>query len=96
MDTNYEDFLSAYDAGDWDLIPGGGNNNPLQYSCLENSMDRGAWWAPVHGLHKELNMTEKLSLSEESNSQKVEWRLVGMGEGEDGELLFSEYGVQAL
>ena len=27
---------------------GGGNGNPLQYSCLENSMDRGAWWAIVH------------------------------------------------
>ena len=27
--------------------PGGGNSNPLQYSCLENSMDRGAWWATV-------------------------------------------------
>ena len=29
--------------------PGGGNGNPLQYSFLENSMDRGAWWATVHG-----------------------------------------------
>ena len=29
--------------------PGGGNGNPLQYSCLENPMDRGAWWATVHG-----------------------------------------------
>ena len=32
--------------------PGEGNGNPLQYSCLENSMDRGAWWA-VHGVAKE-------------------------------------------
>ena len=30
--------------------PGGGHSNPLQYSCLENSMDRGAWWATVHGV----------------------------------------------
>ena len=30
--------------------PGGGNGNPLQYSCLENPMDRGAWWAIVHGV----------------------------------------------
>ena len=30
--------------------PGGGNGNPLYYSCLENSMDRGAWWATVHGV----------------------------------------------
>ena len=29
--------------------PGGGNGNPLQYSCLDNPMDRGAWWATVHG-----------------------------------------------
>ena len=29
--------------------PGVGNGNPLQYSCLEKPMDRGAWWAPVHG-----------------------------------------------
>ena len=32
--------------------PGVGNYNPLQYSCLENSMDRGAWWATVHGATK--------------------------------------------
>ena len=43
-------------AGDMDLIPGSGrspgvgNGNPLQYSCLENSMDRGAWRAAVHGV----------------------------------------------
>ena len=30
--------------------PGEGNGNPLQYSCLENPMDRGAWWATVHGI----------------------------------------------
>ena len=30
--------------------PGKGNGNPLHYSCLENSMDRGAWWATVHGV----------------------------------------------
>ena len=32
--------------------PGVRNGNPLQYSCLENSMDRGAWWATVHGATK--------------------------------------------
>ena len=37
--------------------PGGGNGNLLQYSCLENSMDRGAWWATVHGVAKELDTT---------------------------------------
>ena len=37
--------------------PGEGNSSPLQYSCLENSMDRGAWWATVHGAIKS-DMTE--------------------------------------
>ena len=32
---------------------GEGNGNPLQYSCLENPMDRGAWWATVHGFTKQ-------------------------------------------
>ena len=32
--------------------PGEENDNPLQYSCLENPMDRGAWWATVHGVAK--------------------------------------------
>ena len=37
--------------------PGKENGNPLQYSCLGNSMDKGAWWATVHGIAKELDMT---------------------------------------
>ena len=36
----------------WGRSPGEGNGNPLQYSCLENSMDGGAWWATVHGVAK--------------------------------------------
>ena len=36
---------------------GEGNGNPLQYSCLENPMDRRAWWAIVHGVAKELDTT---------------------------------------
>ena len=49
---------SAYNVGDLGLIPGSvrsaeeGNSNPLQYSCLENPTDRGAWWATVHGVAK--------------------------------------------
>ena len=45
---------SACNAGDPGSIPGEENGNPLQYSCLENSMDRGAWWATVHGISKSL------------------------------------------
>ena len=47
---------SACNAGDLGLIPGsgrsrgGGNDNPLQYSCLENPKDGGAWWAAVYGV----------------------------------------------
>ena len=37
--------------------PGEGNGNPLQYSCLGNPMDRGVWWATVHGVTKESDMT---------------------------------------
>ena len=49
---------SASNAGDPGSIPGsrrspgGGHGNPLQYSCLENPEDRGAWWATVHGVAK--------------------------------------------
>ena len=48
----------AGDAGDAGVIPGLGrfpgerNGNPLQYSCLENPMDRGTWWATVHEVAK--------------------------------------------
>ena len=54
-------------AGDRDSIPGlggspgEGSGNPLQYSCLENPMDRGAWRAAVHGVTKESDMTEQLN-----------------------------------
>ena len=49
---------SALSAGDQGSIPGSGRppgegkGNPLRYSCLENSMDRGTWWATVHGVTK--------------------------------------------
>ena len=38
---------------------GEGNGNPLQYSCLENSMDRGAWQAAVHGIERSLSLYRK-------------------------------------
>ena len=39
-------------------LPGEGNGSPLEYSCLENPMDRGAWWATVHEVAKESDMTQ--------------------------------------
>ena len=50
--------VNAGDVGDMGSIPGsgrspgGGNSNPFQYSSLENSMGRGAWWATIHGVAK--------------------------------------------
>ena len=59
---------STCNAGDLGSIPGSGrstgegNGYPLQYSCLDNSIDRGAWWATIHGVTKSW-MTERLTVS---------------------------------
>ena len=59
---------NAGDTGEVSSVPGsgrsprGGNGNPLQYSCLGNPVDRGAWWATVHGVTESV-MTERLTLS---------------------------------
>ena len=58
---------SACNAGDLGLIPGLGRSpgegpsNPLQYSCLENPINRGAWWATVHGVTKSQTQLKRLS-----------------------------------
>ena len=58
LSAGKESTCNAEDAGEVGSIPGlgirpgGGHGNPLQYSCLENSMDGGAWWATVHGVAK--------------------------------------------
>ena len=64
---------SAWNVGDLGSIPGlgrspgEGHGNPLQHACLENFTDRGAWWATVHGGHKELNTTERLNTAQLKN-----------------------------
>ena len=72
MDTSWASLVaqrikkSACKAVDWGSVPGlgrsagEGNGNPLQYSCLENSMDRGIWWATVHAV-AEPDTTEQLT-----------------------------------
>ena len=74
---------NAGDAEDTDSIPGlgrspgEGNGNPLQDSCLGNPMDKGAWWATVHGVAKESDMTERLNNDNSSNVspwvQRPQW-----------------------
>ena len=64
----------AGDMGDTSSIPGsgrspgGGNGNPLQYSCLGNSMDRGAWRATVRGVAKSHIQLKQLSVDKDSTN----------------------------
>ena len=51
--------------------PGGGNSNPLQYSCLENPMDRGAWHTAVHGVAKSQTRLKLLSTQSLCYSYRV-------------------------
>ena len=69
--------MSACSAGEPGSIPGlgrspgGRNDNPLQYSCLENPMDRGAWWAKVHGVAKSRTRLSDFSSSSSSSVLKI-------------------------
>ena len=64
-----DDKESACNAEDLGLIPGSrrypeeGNSNPLQYSCLENCVDGGAWWATVHGVAKSQTQRSDFTLT---------------------------------
>ena len=86
---------SAGDTGDTGSIPGSGrslggkNDNPLQYSCLENPRDRGAWWAAVHGVAEGRTRLSNFTftfhfyaLEKEmaTHSSVLAWRVPGMGE----------------
>ena len=78
---------SACNAGDLGSIPKSGrspgevNGSPHQYCCLENSMDRGAWWAKVHGV-AELDVTEQLT----HTHTKKGWGVVGREAQEGGDI----------
>ena len=62
-------LANAEDARDMGLIPVSGrshsvgNGNPIQYTCLEHYMNRGAWWATVYGITKESDTTERLKIA---------------------------------
>ena len=65
--------MSASNVGDLGSIPGSGrspgegNDNPLQYSCLENPTDGGAWWATVHGVAKSRTRLSDLTFTNFQN-----------------------------
>ena len=65
---------SAHDAGDLGSVPGlgrssgEGNGYPLQCSCLENPMDRGVWWAIVHGISENQTQLSDLHLTNQWNT----------------------------
>ena len=70
--------------GDAGSIPGSGRSpgerrgNPLQYSCLGNPTDRGAWWATVHGVTEELDTTELLSTHAQTSLTLYQGPAVGL------------------
>ena len=71
---------SAGDTGDVGLgrSTGRGNGYPFQYSCLENSMDRGAWQATVHEDTKESNRTEQLTQEWKKERSRVTPKVLGL------------------
>ena len=57
-----------------ELIFGEDNGNPLQYSCLENPMDRGAWWAAVHGVAKSWTQLSDFTFTFHFHALEKEWQ----------------------
>ena len=57
LPANVEDARCSVQSLGWEASPGEGNGNPLPCSCLGKPVDRGAWWATVHGVAKELDTT---------------------------------------
>ena len=60
--VNAGDIRDSGSLPEWGRLPGGGHGNPFQYSCLENPMDRGAWWATVHKTAKSWTRLKQLSM----------------------------------
>ena len=70
----------------YESLTGEGNGSPLQYSCLENPMDRGAWWAAVHGVGQSQTRLKRLSMRActgegmAPHSSVLAWRIPGTEE----------------
>ena len=92
MQYKYSELLLGHEKNE--IMPpavkwGEGNGTPLQYSCLENPMDRGAWWAAVHGVAKSQTRLSDFTftfhfhaLEKEmaAHSSVLAWRIPGTGE----------------
>ena len=84
-----EESVKSVFGHEFTLFPREGNGNPLHYSCLENPMDRGAWWAAVHGVTKSWTRLSDFTftfnfhaLEKEiaTHSSVLAWRIPGTGE----------------
>ena len=92
IDTRYPDVTSICNLRKaWHISAphGEGTGTPLQYSCLENPMDRGAWWAAVHGVIKSLTLLSDFTFTSHFHALETEmathssvlaWRIPGTGE----------------
>ena len=85
--TRLQDLLESY--SNLDCVVGEGNGTPLQYSCLENPMDGGAWWAAVHGVPKSRTRLSDFTFSFHlhalekemaTHSSVLAWRIPATGE----------------
>ena len=82
--AHLEDLISE----PWVYLLGEGSGHPLQYSCLENPMDGGAWWAAVHGVAKSLSRLSDFTFTFHfpalkemaTHSSVLAWRIPGTGE----------------
>ena len=79
LPANARDVRDMGSIPGWGRSLGGGHGNPLQYSCLENPMDSGAWWATVHGVTKSQTRLKRLSTQQYhlmDSFRKEKWSLL--------------------
>ena len=85
--ANAGDITDAVSTSGLGRSPGGGHGNPLQYSCLENSMDRGAWWLTAHRVAMSQTQLKQLSAHTYRETAKVKSRVrkyIGRRQGPGG------------
>ena len=70
LPVNAGDIRDAGSIPGWGRSLGGGHGNPLQYSCLGNPMDRGAWWVTIHGVANSWTQLKQLSTNTHNRSRR--------------------------